>query len=205
MAATCAAPEGQIRDCPIVAAAQNLHSPFRTLRRVGWVCVRGFMDRETQRCVEEVGAMSFASEARRLAGWRRPHSRQPHRRPRLPAERSRTAGGFALITSEGHIAGFGPSASSRIAALRTGTKALWGSLQFPKFPKFPSSGDRSGHAGHVRVTSCLDAIHHGIDNGPGCLVGNLRRLQRVRPRRRRVPVRPGRSFAGGPRSMTRRW
>jgi hypothetical protein len=142
--------------------------------------------------------MRFAPTAWRLAGWRLPHPPRPHRRHQLPAGRSRVAGGLSVATIEGRIAGRGLLASSNIAALRTEKKALSGTLQFP------SLDNRTVHAGYVRVTSWLDAIHHDIDIGHIRVAGDFRRQRRVRPRRRRVPARPGRSFAGGPRSLTRR-
>ena len=41
----------------------------------------------------------------------------------------------------------------------------------------PRSTTRQFNAVHARVTSCLDAIHHGIHSGSGTLVGDSRRRQ----------------------------
>jgi hypothetical protein len=45
--------------------------------------------------------------------------------------------------------------------------------------RFPSFDDPTAQTGYVRVTSCLDAIHHDIDNGPSCFAGDFR-ASRVR-------------------------
>ena len=142
--------------------------------------------------------MRFASTAWRSAGWRLPPLAKTPQASPATAERSHTAGDLAPATHEVRIAGFGLLTSSPIAALRTGAKALSGILQFPSFD------DPTAQTDYVRVTSCLDAIHHGIDNGPTCFDGVFRRQQGARPRRRRASAGPGRSFAGGPRSLTRR-